>query len=77
MKEFKVIKINSTESAYAFGFRYNVQEWTDGRYCGNGRYCRDLKEVKNFINQRRAQKIQAFFKQKKSNKRSKENGKKF
>lgn len=54
MKEFKIIKINSTESAYAFGFRYNVQEWTDGYYIGNGRYCKDLKEVEDFINQRKA-----------------------
>lgn len=55
MKQFKIIKINSTESAYAFGFRYNVQEWTDGYYIGNGRYCKNLKEVENFINQRKAQ----------------------
>lgn len=54
MKEFKVIKINPTESAHAFGFRYNVQEWTDGRYVGNGRYCKDLKEVENYINSRKA-----------------------
>lgn len=54
MKEFKIIKINETESAYAFGFRYNVQEWTDGRYVGNGRYCKDLKEVENYINSRKA-----------------------
>lgn len=60
MKEYKIIKINSTESAYAFGFRYNVQEWTDGRYIGNGRFCKDLKEVENFINQRKAQKILGF-----------------
>lgn len=54
MKEFKIIQINSTESAYTFGFRYNVQEWTDGRYVGNGRYCKDLKEVENYINSRKA-----------------------
>lgn len=55
MKQFKIIKINSTESACAFGFRYNVQEWTDGRYIGNGRFCKSLNEVENFINQRKAQ----------------------
>lgn len=54
MKEFKIIKINSTESAYAFGFRYNVQEWTDGRYIGNGRFCKSLNEVESFINSRKA-----------------------
>lgn len=62
MKEYKIIKINSTESAYAFGFRYNVQEWIDGRYVGNGRYCKSLKEVENFINQRKAQKKSRLFK---------------
>lgn len=66
MKEFKIIKINETESAYAFGFRYNVQEWTDGRYVGNGRYCKDLKEVENYINSRKAQKMLGFFSNKKS-----------
>lgn len=54
MKEYKIIKINPTESAYTFGFRYNVQEWIDGRYVGNGRYCKDLKEVENYINSRKA-----------------------
>lgn len=77
MKEFKIIKINSTESAYAFGFRYNVQEWTDGYYIGNGRYCKNLKEVENYINSRKAQKILGFFQTKNQTKRSKENEKKF
>lgn len=54
MKQFKIIKINPTESAHVFGFRYNVQEWTDGHYYGNGRYCKSLEEVKRYINQRKA-----------------------
>lgn len=73
MKEYKIIKISSSESAYAFGFRYNVQEWTDGYYIGNGRYCKNLKEVENFIKQRKAQKILGFlnFQTKNQSKRSK------
>ena len=54
MQQFKLIKISSTGGADTFGFRYIVQEWTDGRYVGNGRYCKDLKEVENYINSRKA-----------------------
>ena len=54
MKEFKIIKINPTESAYAFDFRYNVQEWTDDRYCGNGHFCKTLEEAERYIVQRKA-----------------------
>ena len=48
MKKFNVIKTDSTVRKH--GYEYNVQVLIDGYYSGVGKFCRNKKEVQEYIN---------------------------
>lgn len=49
-KEMKAIIIEDADStAQERGYKYNVQLLIDGYYCGNGKFCKDVKEVNEYI----------------------------
>lgn len=49
MKEFLVTYADAALESK--GIKYNVQMLIDGVYAGNGRYCKTINEVREYINQ--------------------------
>lgn len=54
-RRYKVVKLEPDDLRFEYGYRWDVAietQASDGKYyyCGNGRYCRTLDEVKDFIN---------------------------
>ena len=47
MKQYKIIKL--TKFTRYKNYKYNIQIWLNGCYCGNGTYCTNLLQAFMFI----------------------------
>lgn len=48
MKEKKITELSQDHPAKKYGYNYNVQIFTSGSYCGNGKFFKTLPDAINW-----------------------------